>query len=90
MDDQSERRIEVARNFETFRAVLPTLITSHRGEFALMRHGEVVGYYPSLGAAVAFAAAHYDDQIFSVQEITDRAIDLGWYSHASATDPLQS
>ena len=90
MDEMDARRREVARNFDAFRAQLPELMARHRGEFALMRHGKVVRCYPSLGEAVTFGATQYDDQLFSVQEVTDRAIDLGWHSHAAPADPIQS
>ncbi len=89
MNEAEARRLEVARNFQAFQSKLPELLEERRGQFAVMRHGTIVDYFDTIGEAVRFAAKAYEDQIFSIQEVTDKAIDLGWFSHATAADPIQ-
>ncbi|MSO70015.1 MAG: hypothetical protein EXQ98_07055 [Alphaproteobacteria bacterium] len=89
MNEAETRRQEVARNFQAFQQKLPELLASRRGQFAVMRHGAIVDYFDTIGAAVRFAAKTYEDQIFSIQEVTDKAVDLGWFSHAAAANPIQ-
>ena len=73
---------EVDGNFEMFQSILPTAMDTHRGEYALLRHRKVEGYYPSLRAALDAGRA-FADRLFSVQEVTDRPADLGLFSHAN-------
>lgn len=89
MNEAEARRQEVARNFQAFQSKLPELLAERRGQFAVMRHGSIVGYFDTIGEAVHFAAEAYEDQIFSVQEVTDKAVDLGWFSHAAPANPIQ-
>ena len=66
------------------RAALPELrarLPRHRGEFALIRDGEVRGLFATEDEAVARGEADFPDDWFSVQEITDRRVDLGFFSH---------
>jgi hypothetical protein len=79
---QSAFDTEVDRNFDAFEALLGTILVAHRGEFALMRDGEVLTYFASEPAALAAGRQQFDDGLFSVQEVTDRPVDLGFFSHA--------
>jgi len=76
---------EVDRNFDAFAGILQQLLPSHRGEFALMRGGEVIEYCASESAALAAGRHRFADGIFSVQEVTDRPVDLGFFSHVINT-----
>ena len=82
---QSIFESEVDRNFEAFAVILQQLLSSHRGEFALMRGGEVIEYCASEAAALAAGRHRFMDGVFSVQEVTDRPVDLGFFSHAINT-----
>ena len=73
---------EVDRNFDAFEAALPSLLSSHRGEFALIRQGKVLSFHGTESEALAMGRDQFEDGLFSIQEITDRPVDLGFFSHA--------
>ena len=74
---------EVESNFRHFKERLPGLLAEHAGKFALMRHGDIVQFFDTARDAMIFGTTEYEDGLFSVQEVTDRVVDLGWYSHAA-------
>lgn len=74
--------LEVDRNYDAFEAALPSLLPDKRGQFALLRGGTIVHLYASEGAALMAGRQLFDDGLFSVQEVTDRPVDLGFFSHA--------
>ncbi|HEX3484267.1 MAG TPA: hypothetical protein VHT51_04355 [Micropepsaceae bacterium] len=76
--DQSE----VDRNYEAFRKMLPDLLKSNPGQFALMNNGQVVDFFTSLGDAVRFGKEKFGDHKFSVQEVTSQSVNLGFHSYA--------
>lgn len=78
----------VDRNYEAFRKVLPRLLKEHPGEYALLREGQAVGYFETPGEALADGDRRYPDRLFSVQQVTDRIIDLGIFSHAKTDGPV--
>jgi hypothetical protein len=73
---------EVDENFDFFQRALSGLLLSHRGEFALIRHKKLVGFYPGPGEAYRAGLAEYPDELFSVQEVEDRPAELGLISLA--------
>lgn len=80
--DHSAIQAEVDKNYEAFQKLLPGLTQEHNGRFALMRGEKVVNIFDSVHDAVVFAKEKYDDDLFSVQEITERIVDMGFFSHA--------
>lgn len=88
MMDHSAIQAEVDHNYEAFKELLPTLVQQHNGKFALMRHQKLEHIFDSVHDAVVFAKAKYEDELFSVQEITERTADLGYFSHASTVFPV--
>ena len=80
--DHPAIQAEVDKNFEAFQKLLPELIETHNGKFALMRGEKIVQIFDSVHDAVVFAKEKYDDDLFSVQKITNQAADLGIFSHA--------
>ena len=72
---------EIERNRQAFEARLPALVGSHRGEFALLRHLEVIGFYPDAMAAQEAGDAAYADADFSIQLVTDEPAGLGYLSY---------
>ena len=70
-------------NFDVFQRVLSALIVDHRDQFALMREGEIVGFFDKPGDANRAGMDRFPDQIFSIQEVTDEPIDLGFFSHVA-------
>ena len=74
---------QIARNYHVFTQALPTLLSSHQGKFALMRDGEIVEFFDTArDAYVAGQRLFKDDGIFSVQEVVEAPVDLGFFSHA--------
>ncbi len=75
--DHTAIQAEVDKNYQAFQKLLPELIEEHNERFALMRGEKVVHVFDSVHDAVVFAKEKYDDDLFSVQNITERVIDLG-------------
>ena len=73
---------EVDLNFDTFAEELPELMPHHAGEYVLMKNSRMVSFHASADAALAAGRAAFPDGIYSIQEVTDRPIDLGFFSHA--------
>jgi hypothetical protein len=73
---------EVERNYAAFAQKLPALLKTHRGKFALMRHGEIAAFFDTLSDTVRSGKLKFEDGDFSVQEVTDRSVNLGFYSYA--------
>lgn len=76
---------QVDRNFEAFLAVLPQLLQTNPGKFALMHDAHVHNFYDSALQAVVEGTKLFGVDQFSVQEVTGRAEDLGFYSYAGST-----
>jgi hypothetical protein len=83
MADQLREQID--RNYQVFQQQLPSLVISHPGKFALMRDGQIIEFFDTArDAYVAGQRLFERDKLFSVQEVTETPIDLGFFSHASA------
>lgn len=82
--NQARQKLEVDRNYDAFTRILGTILSDHRDQLALMRDGEVVGFYPTPREALQAAAQKFPDRIFSIQEVTDEPIDLGFWSHVAS------
>ena len=82
--DPVRQKLEVDQNYDAFVRTLGTILHEHRGQFALMRHGKIVAYYDRPGAANVVGCERYRDGIFSIQEVTDEPIDLGFWSNVAA------
>ncbi len=75
------QKLEVDRNYDAFVRQLAIILKCHKDQLALMRDGEVVGFFDTPGGAYRAGTERYDDGIFSIQEVTDEPIDLGFWSH---------
>ncbi len=73
---------EVDLNYKTFQDQLSALLPEHRGKFALLHHQKIVDFFKTSNDAIAAGKSQFPDGMFSVQEVTDRVIDLGFFSHA--------
>ena len=82
MDTRSAKEKVIARNYEAFEAMLPLLLQTHKGEFALLNDCQVVDFFPSASAAQMEGKKRFLDGAFSVQKVENKAIDLGFYSYA--------
>jgi hypothetical protein len=83
MDVQRQRE-EVDRNYDAFTRVLGTILSDHRDELALMRDGRIVGYFNTPRQALEAASERFSDGVFSIQEVTDEPLDLGFWSHVGS------
>ena len=79
---------ELRRNYDVFREILPTILPTHQGKYALMRHGIIVAYFDNLREAILSGRSQYKDRVFSVQEVTDRKADFGWFSRANGNTSI--
>jgi hypothetical protein len=73
---------KVDRNFEVFSELLPSLLQTHPGKYAVLHDGNVVEFFDTLGDAVKFGHAKFGDANFSVQEVTRQGVNLGFHSYA--------
>ncbi len=75
------RQSEIDMNLEFFLKELPKL-TAQRGKFALIRHQQIVNFFQTPMDALTAGNSAYPDKLFSIQQVTDVATDLGYYSYA--------
>jgi hypothetical protein len=73
---------EIDRNLAKFLEMLPVLARDHQGEWVLMRHEAIVGYYNSAMDAQIAGNNAFSDRIFSIQPVKEEAEDLGYFSYA--------
>ncbi len=81
--DAGRQKQQVDGNYDAFVRILASLLQEHRDEYALMRDGEIVGFFPKPGEANRTGMEMFPDGIYSIQEVTDEPIDLGFWSHVS-------
>jgi hypothetical protein len=86
----SEIQEEIDRNYVAFVELLPTLLASHREQYALMKGGKIVNFFSSAIDARTAAESFIDDKLYSIQKVTDSAIDLGYFSRAVHSCVVQS
>ena len=78
-----EIQAEVDRNYEAFRKLLPDIPQSNVGKFAVMHDAEIVEYFDTAADAMTYAKERFKGgMLFSVQQVKDRVVDLGYFSHA--------
>jgi hypothetical protein len=87
--DREKYQQEVDRNYHEFQKMLPSLLATFRNKFALMKEGKVLGFYSTVQDAAEAAKIAIPDGIFSIQEVTDAAINLGFFTHAIPVDTVQ-
>ena len=76
----SDQQREVDRNYEAFEGMLSELLKTDAGRTALMRDGKVIACFDTDRDAVEAGRAMFADRRFSMQEIDDCSVDLGWFS----------
>lgn len=77
----NDHRREVDRNYDVFQRHLAGYLAEHKDEFALMHGGKVMAFHDTPGDAYRQGLRDYPDGRFSIQEVTDEPIDLGFFSH---------
>lgn len=81
MIDPVDRDSEIKKNFAAFKGWLPSLLLKYGyGKYALIRNQQLIDIFDTKEDAIKAAELKFDDGLFSVQEITDVALNLGFYS----------
>lgn len=75
-------RLEVDRNYDFLQRNLSKFLKERANQYALLKSAAVIGFYHNPGDAYRAGLALYPDEIFSIQEVTDRPVDLGLMSLA--------
>jgi hypothetical protein len=72
---------EVDKNYEAFLAILPKILCTHNGSFALLHEGEVQGFFDSSIDAYLEGIEKIGVGNFSIQQVTTESDNLGFYSY---------
>lgn len=80
--DMQRQDEEVDRNYEAFKKLLPSLLAEHRDKLALMRDERIVGFFDTPRELLEAAYERFPDEIFSIQEVTDEPLFLGYCADA--------
>lgn len=73
---------QLSKNYEAFQRQLPDLIPLHGGKFVLMHDGEIVEMFDTARDAYVSGNKLFPDKEFSIQEIANVPVNLGYLSHA--------
>ena len=73
---------EIARNYDAFQRRLSEYLASHRNKYALLKAGQVQGFYDTPGEADREGWSRFDDRIYSIQHVTDEPLNPGFLVHA--------
>lgn len=79
---RSARDKEVDDNYVAFRKLMPAIAKTNYNQFALMKNKKIIGFYSTSRDAYSAAQQFIADGIFSIQQVTEASIDLGFYTNA--------
>ena len=74
--------MEIESNFDFFLRRVGSYLPEKKGQFALLRNADVVSFHTTVSAAEMAGAQRFGDGIYSIQEVTDEPVDLGFFSYA--------
>jgi hypothetical protein len=77
---QASLKSEVDHNYDYFQRNLEGFLKDHPGEYALLKSGAVISFHPEPGDAYRTGLNLFSDEIFSIQEVTNQPVDLGFMS----------
>lgn len=83
MQDKAQKR-EIDANYDYFQRQLGALLEAHRGAYALLKSCHVEGFFAKPGDAYRAGMMRFPDGVFSIQEVTDEPLHLGFMSLAGA------
>ena len=83
MSDSIEKQQEIDQNYEAFLKMLPSIMLKNSGKYVVMKDQKPIEFFDTARDALIYANNKYSDGLFSIQEVTNKIIDLGWISHAS-------
>lgn len=75
--------LEIDANYDYFARNLSKFLVDHKGQYALLRDCVVVRFFEKPGMAYRFGKAEFADGVFSIQEVTEEPVDLGFFSHVA-------
>jgi len=73
---------EVDQNYDFFQRHLKDYLKDRAGQYALLKSRELIDFYDGPGEAYRAGLEKFSDEIFSIQEVTDQSVDLGFMSLA--------
>lgn len=73
---------EIDRNLFAFLPQIPALLKRHRNEYALLRDQQIISLHKRLSEALAVAQSKFPDELFSIQQVTDKPIEQGFFGYA--------
>lgn len=77
----AQRSVAIRENRDFFRKHIHELAEKHRGQYALLRHMEIVGYYDTAWDALQAAMGMYpNDASYSVEKIEPEPIYMGMHA----------
>ena len=74
---------EINANYDFFARNLGNFLAEHSGQYALLKNRHVVGFFDEPGSAYRHGKENFSDGLFSIQEVTEEPVDLGFFSHVS-------
>lgn len=74
-------KTEVSANFEYFKSKLPELTRTHPKKFVLLHHKQIISFFESENDAFNIGMRDYGEGCFSIQQVTDSRIELGYQSY---------
>ncbi len=72
---------EVDANFDYFQTLLPELKQTHFEKFALLHKKKIIEFFDTARDAAKFGIVKFGKGNFSVQQVADRRVDLGYQGH---------
>jgi hypothetical protein len=88
MIEMTDIQREVDENYDEFRKLLPSIIGQHRDKYALMKNRKILGYFSTAQDAREAATSFVPDGIYSIQQVTDTPINLGFFTYAIPLDTV--
>jgi len=80
----SQRQISIEKNLRFFREHLDVLIKTDPGRYVLLRNEEIAGVYDTIRDAKLTGEKFFDDGDYSIQQITKKPVNLGFFSYAGS------
>lgn len=76
------RQHEIDQNFDFFQSQFKQLDVEHRGEYVLLRHQRIIGFYDRVEDAARDAERRFTDHLYSIQIVEPEPVDLGFVTRA--------
>lgn len=83
------RTQEIERNFQAFQREVGNLIPAKEGKFALLHAEAIEEVFDTLSDAILAGHRKYSNGMFSIQQVSAGAMDLGFFSHANPQGSLR-